>query len=359
MNPDQLPLFELFTRLREHGLPLGIDEYMAVVHALRSGFGVESLDALQQLCRTVWIKTEEEQRVFTYLFEYMLKLDSQPIVPESHEEVSRPESSSSSSIPKHQPRPKFEAEEPVQIAKAVRQSGHHETELKRSHYALLTEYFPVTQRQMKQSWRYLRRPVREGPLEEVDVEATIEKIGREGVLLEPVLVPRRVNRARLMLLIDQDGSMVPFHSLSRQLVETLQRGGRLEQTDVYYFHDYPKDYVYHEPARLNAKPLDDMLEHIDERTGVLIVSDAGAARGNLENGRIKQTEAFILQLKQAVRSLAWLNPMPNNRWQHTSAGQIARFALMFEMSRQGLDAAINVLRGRYVYWEKIYPWMLP
>jgi uncharacterized protein with von Willebrand factor type A (vWA) domain len=32
----------------------------------------------------------------------------------------------------------------------------------------LTDYFPVTRRQMKQSWRYLRRPVREGPLEELD-----------------------------------------------------------------------------------------------------------------------------------------------------------------------------------------------
>jgi hypothetical protein len=31
---------------------------------------------------------------------------------------------------------------------------------------------------------------------------------------------------------------------------------------------------------------------------------------------------------------------------------------MFEMSRQGLNAAISTLRGRYVYWEHPYQWML-
>jgi uncharacterized protein with von Willebrand factor type A (vWA) domain len=211
---------------------------------------------------------------------------------------------------------------------------------------------------MKQSWRYLRRPVREGPLEELDVRATVEKVGREGMLLEPVLVPRRSNRAELILLIDQDGSMVPFHSLSRQLVETVQRGGRLRQAGVYYFHDYPDGYLYRDPARLEVQPLPEALATIGERTAVLIVSDAGAARGNFDSERIERTQAFIEQLQQAVRYYAWLNPMPNRRWSDTTAGEIARLLPMFELSRSGLEAAINALRGQYVYWEKMYQWMI-
>ncbi|MEQ9671280.1 hypothetical protein [Coleofasciculus sp. G2-EDA-02] len=35
---------------------------------------------------------------------------------------------------------------------------------------------------MKQCWRYLRRPVREGIPTELDVEATVAKVGREGIL---------------------------------------------------------------------------------------------------------------------------------------------------------------------------------
>jgi hypothetical protein len=44
--------------------------------------------------------------------------------------------------------------------------------------------------------------------------------------------------------------------------------------------------------------------------------------------------------------------MPNDSWQNTTAGAIASFVPMFEMSREGLNAAINTLRGRYVYWER-------
>ncbi|MEG3864115.1 hypothetical protein QT974_34105, partial [Microcoleus sp. herbarium12] len=40
---------------------------------------------------------------------------------------------------------------------------------------------------------------------ELDVEATVNQIGRQGILLSLVLVPRRVNRSQLLLLIDCGG----------------------------------------------------------------------------------------------------------------------------------------------------------
>jgi len=76
MNPGELPLLELFNRLREHGLQLGVEEYMAVLRALRAGFGVRDRRALEQLCCTVWVKSEEEARLFRRLFEQML---AQPV----------------------------------------------------------------------------------------------------------------------------------------------------------------------------------------------------------------------------------------------------------------------------------------
>ncbi|MGB7442862.1 MAG: hypothetical protein WA919_17490, partial [Coleofasciculaceae cyanobacterium] len=223
----------------------------------------------------------------------------------------------------------------------------HATSLQRLRHILLTEYFPVTKRQMKQSWRYLRRPVREGAPVELDIEATVDKLGRNSILLEPVLVPRRINRTDLVLIVDQEGSMVPFHALSRQLIETAERGGRLRQTRVFYFHDYADEYLYRHPALLNAQPIDEILAEVGERAVVLIVSDGGAARGNFDRERVKYTQEWIEQLQQSVQYLAWLNPMPNDSWQHTTAGEIKEFVPMFEMSRQGMNSAISVLRGRY------------
>jgi hypothetical protein len=89
-----------------------------------------------------------------------------------------------------------------------------------------------------------------------------------------------------------------------------------------------------------------MLTRIPQRTVVLIFSDAGAARGGYSEECIELTEAFLTQLRQRVRYIAWLNPMPQKRWFGTTAGEIARLLPMFEMTRRGLQDAIAVLRGR-------------
>lgn len=374
MKPDELPLLEIFNSLRQrHGLPLGVDEYLVVVRGLQAGFGVGSRQELEQLCCTLWAKSNNESRLIRRLFEQMWKqVESSPKDSISSPIPSPKPEKSEANLPENlslelsdEPKSKLEEpaslsmemDEPVQVVQAVRRSSR-DRELKRPRYSLLNDYFPVTKRQMKQSWRYLRRPVREGVATELDVEATVEKMGREGMLLEPVLVPRRTNRTDLVLMIDQEGSMVPFHALSRQLVETAERGGRLRQTSVFYFHDYADEYLYRHPALLNAQPIDEVLAEVGERAVVLIVSDAGAARGNFDAERVKQTQEWMEKLQQSVRYTAWLNPMPNESWLHTTAGEISQFAPMFEMSRQGMNGAIGVLRGRYVLWERMYSWLM-
>jgi uncharacterized protein with von Willebrand factor type A (vWA) domain len=356
MKPDELPLLEIFNSLRQrYGLPLGVEEYMVVVRSLQAGFGVDSCQELEQLCCTLWAKSNDESRLIRRLFEQMWKqIESRPSdstsTPSLPPTLEKPEEDEPTPELEERPSLSLELDEPLQVVQAVRHS-RRDSELKRPRYSLLTEYFPVTKRQMKQSWRYLRRPVREGAATELDVEATVEKMGREGFLLEPVLVPPRTNRTDLVLMIDQEGSMVPFHALSRQLVETAERGGRLRQTRVFYFHDYADEYLYRHPALLNAQPIDEVLAEVGERAVVLIVSDAGAARGNFDLERVKWTQKWIEQLQQSVQYVAWLNPMPRESWQHTTAGEIKQFVPMFEMSRQGMNRAISVLRGRYFVEE--------
>jgi hypothetical protein len=374
MKLEELPLLDIFNSLRQrHGLPLGVDEYWAVLRSLQAGFGIGSRQEVEQLCCLVWAKSEEENRLVRRLFEQMWRYSPAesendgkcfPDIPEKPKlsSASAESEESSAETPKSEPLPELERHpsptpEPVQAVQAVR-SSRRDRELRRPRYSLLTEYFPVTRRQMKQCWRYLRRPVREGVPTELDVEATVAKMGREAMFLEPVLMPPRSNRTDLVLLIDQEGSMVPFHELSRQLVETARRGGRLRQLRVFYFHDYPDEYLYRHPALLDAQPMSEVLEEIGERATVLIVSDGGAARGNFDQERVESTKVWIEQFQQSVRYCAWLNPIPNEWWQHTTAGEIARLLPMFEMSRQGMNAAVSVLLGRYIAWETMYSWLL-
>jgi hypothetical protein len=270
---------------------------------------------------------------------------SKPSETETDADSSSTATSSAKTVSTQSPEFVIETDDEVQVAQAVKAADIDE-EITDRNFLLTSDYFPVTRRQMKQSWRYLRRPVREGIPTELDIEATVNQIGQQGVLLEPVLVPRRVNRTELLLLIDQDGSMVPFHALSHRLAETAVRGGRLGKAGIYYFHNCPMDYLYHDSYHQEAEAIDDMLPRLPERTVVLIFSDAGAARGGYSEERIELTEKFLTQLRQRVRYIAWLNPMPQKRWFGTTAGEIADLVSMFEMTRRGLQDAIDVLRRR-------------
>jgi uncharacterized protein len=458
VDVNDLPLLELFTKLREVGLPLGIDEYHSVLQAMQAGFGMTDQAALKRLCQTLWVKSAEEKRLFEYHFEQLMgtqaamttsntqsqqrnisqiagnallailaiaivlgvglipkqttQTPNSTSTPRSEQQAAppipdvnlnalptNPETTSQLNTDSNQPNwifwglllvigssagyalfrwgsrqnakqrvdpsisvPKSPLsvagsplplevtqtiEDEIQVAQAVLQATSRHKEIPASRFILSTEYFPVTERQMKQIWRYLRRPVREGAATEFDMEATVNQIGRQGLLLQPILVPPRVNRAELLLLIDQDGSMLPFHDLSHRLTQTALRGGHLGRSGIYYFHNCPIDYLYHDPNHQEAELVSDIVTHIcSDHTAVLIFSDAGAARGGHSKERYELTKQFLAKLKQRVRYIAWLNPMPRSRWNKTTAGEIARLVPMFELSRRGLQDAIGVLRGR-------------
>ncbi|MFK8182539.1 MAG: hypothetical protein AB8B99_04135 [Phormidesmis sp.] len=235
-------------------------------------------------------------------------------------------------------------EDELQVAQSIQQGAHKGAAL--AAFTESNEYFPITRRQMKQSWRHLRRLVREGPATELDIEATIAQVSREGLLIQPALRPRCVNRNQLLLLIDQDGSMVPFHALSVRLAQTAIHGGRLASAGTYYFHNCPTDYLYDDPYHQSAHPISAVLSDMHSGcTSVVIFSDAGAARGAFNQQRLDLTLHFLAQLQSHLHQIVWLNPMPRDRWIGT-AGEIAKRIPMFELTRQGLNQSIDVLRGK-------------
>jgi len=416
---DQLPLLELFYRLREAELPLGITEYELLPRAMLAGFGFDGVKSLMDLCRMLWIKTPDEEIIFQHIFAQWLaerrsmkrapdpeseadregdRESQPPTTPDEGQQVDEDKGESERSRkpvsagkedereapketeeealdtvgeelgrgdegeqltreprrpPPHRDRPKVgravsgTADEATHFL--MTGHGQFRGDPQTRSYRFKADYLPITQRQMKQSWRYLRKSVREGPPVEFDVEATVEKVAREGRLFHPVMRPRRINRAAMVLLVDQEGSMVPFHGFSRRLVETAVRGGKLGQTNVYYFNNYPQNVLYCNPYFSESRTLEAVMGGLHPtRTAVLIFSDAGAARDRYSFERVDMTRAFLRRLTQAVRYVAWLNPMPMERWAHTSAAAIAQSVSMFEISREGLQDAIDVLRGRTI-----------
>jgi uncharacterized protein with von Willebrand factor type A (vWA) domain len=354
MPAQEMPLLDLFLRLQKAGLPLGIDEYQLALRALQAGFGLQDWADLQRLCHTLWVKSAEERRSFDHHFEQMrlqqiARSEKNIQAQEEQSEQAQTPGPSSLSISAIETTSEIIArtKDEIEAAQTIQATGTGYAEPS-AHYISPYEYLPVTRRQMKQSWRYLRRPVRQGLPVDLDIEATVQEIGRTGVLLKPVLVPARLNKTELLLLIDHGGSMVPFQMLSQRLIETVY-GGRLGKVTIYYFHNCPGKYLYRDPAHREGEAVKKILaSRYAPWTGVLVFSDAGAARGGFSSKRIDKVEEFLSAFKRRFRYIAWLNPMPRARWSGTTAGRVERSVAMFELSRQGLDNAISALRGRSV-----------
>ena len=114
------------------------------------------------------------------------------------------------------------------------------------------------------------------------------------------------NQVDLKLLIDWEGSMIPFHSLARQLIHT----SILDHpcTETYYFHDVPRKHFYLDPYKEKFVEYQRWLQSCDpRRSRVLIFSDGGAARRSYSSGRIQQTTTFLTELRMNCKYMVWLN----------------------------------------------------
>jgi uncharacterized protein with von Willebrand factor type A (vWA) domain len=378
---EETPLYRLFNALRRANMVLGLDDYLVALEALQLGYGLNGRDDLCELCQIIWVNSEADRHLFLSIFNELYppqekKLDTadkeetkQDVVVGKREGDSglmrtppkagseAPKSSIESGTEKQQAGEMAVTEKQLEEAAKLAQSDEIQSFWQRPQPEIAlpeeprsdlgVEFLPVTARQMKQSFRHLRQAVREGPRDELDVEKTVENIARKGILLEPVMRARRVNRASLYLLLDQGGSMGPFHPLSRRLVETAEKGSRLRKMEAYYFHNYPADYLYCDPQLMSETAVEQVFNEVNQyRPGMIIFSDAGAARGMYNQRRVNWTYYFITRLRRAARQIAWLNPVPEDRWKNTTAATIASFVPMFAVDRQGLQRAVDVLRGQ-------------
>ena len=347
----QAVLLAVFARLRiDFGL--GVGELLAAYRAVEGGFGAEGPQALREVARLLWCHSldlaDDLDEAFNDVLAQIARHTpaTEPAKPEPPVDKPPPPPSMPPVQPVNIPLPvasPLPVAEPAPLPVKVPIRSMRDMQGPE-----LRAYWPLSRRSMVYAWRYLRRTVKEGPRDVLNIAATVEQTARIGFFLCPVYDRRLMDKNHLVLLIDQGGSMVPFHRCTRDLVETACDGqkSQIQHVDLAYFHNVPPDHVYGDPHLMLPTPLEQLLALIDNDTSVLIVSDAGAARGHRSNGRIRASAEFLALVKRRTTQLAWLNPMPQARWAGTSAQFIARLAPMFQMDREGFGNAIAALRGQ-------------
>jgi uncharacterized protein with von Willebrand factor type A (vWA) domain len=348
VNNQKIPLFDLFLYLRDtRKFLLTPDQYHLLLSALDHGFGLSSREDLKNICFMLWVKAKPDseiaQKFNQYFDAYFNKIDAenQNIQESEKSEPVKPEpikpESEKSELPKPETVPDF-LQPPIALKGGLLPKYKFNINAK---FTLAVTDFPITKRKIQRSFSYLRLPVRQGNLTEVDIDATVDKISEDGFLIAPVMIPRRINRAEVLLLIDVSNSMIPFFLLSQLLVDNLQ-GTKLGKAEVYYFRNCPGEYLFYHPQRPGGKLTSEVLAKLHkQRTVVLIISDGGAARGGVNYERIELTWDFVDELNGCVRQVAWLNPVPENRWRGTSAQGISQVVKMYELDNSGLVAAVR------------------
>jgi uncharacterized protein with von Willebrand factor type A (vWA) domain len=347
-NAEEL-LINVFQRLKRTGLSLGLNELLDVVRAIQGGWGREGQEELGQVARLLWCNSLESIRDFDAAWAAAITaaLDlrptqlpkpslTPPATPMGEPEMNSPLPTQETSAGEVLPEQEFAALPvqapftPVTLDESMR----------------LDAYWPVTRRSMSYTWRYLRRMLPDGPADVVDVQATVERAARQGFYLAPIFRRRQLNHANLILLLDQNGSMVPFHRFTRDVSETATRESAIAQVEIYYFHIVIGEHLYRDPYLTEPINWDVAMARCDGETSVLIVSDAGAARGFRRLPRIRATADFLARMRQHTVLTAWLNPLPDTRWTDTSAAVISQFVKMYQMDPDGFSSAIDVVRGQ-------------
>ncbi|AFZ61271.1 VWA containing CoxE family protein [Anabaena cylindrica FACHB-243] len=344
----------IFYRLREDGFNLSVREYFSALDAIAGGWGTQNKKDFKKLLRLLWCKSAEQQEHLDLIFDTIV-VESEETVEiikeksgKSQEDVKNDKINSDSSVivssttsietpPMVTSKPTIQDLSPLAVTTPQAIQEYDNDDEFNTHY-------PISRRFMVYSWRYLRRPIADGVRDVLDITMTVEEATKQGFFLQPVYRRREKNHAHLLILVDQEGSMTPFHHFSKDLVETAQYESSIEKVNVAYFHNLPAEYIYQNRFLSNKVALETVLNQCDSETRVLIVSDGGAARGYRRRERISATTEVIWEIQQHTNLIAWLNPVPQLRWNSTSAKIISHLVPMFPMNNEGLIQAIATLQ---------------
>lgn len=379
----ELPLYSFFKALQAYDKllqhrALGTDVYLELLEALGQGYGLLDRNELYFICKAFLFKPYHTEDQFKLLFDDYIstlqsensdvevndnkknvsgeKDDDNAIEPQVDEidKTKDVDKKDRDSIPKTKKEEKVtgnkqETQKTISLTfKPVRSanSQYLDTdieEIKNDIYAkrfrLRGSYSSVSPRRVEQGFRSLRVEDDRTVRKRLDLRGTIERVSQKGYLDKLIYEKVTKSKTNIVLLIDQGGSMIAFFHLVNTLIEKAKIVSA-KQPKIYFFKNYPYQKLY-----TNSEHTDsiDFKTFADKnRDPVIILSDAGAARGRYDEKRIKGTDDFLKELKHS--SKVWLNPMPKKRWANNSASYIAELVDMFEATDITFAQAIKTFK---------------
>ncbi len=390
-----------FLALRAAGVKTSLREYLTLQEAMRAGLGDYDIDTFYFLARAVLVKDERLIDRFDRVFAESFKgiLQPQPEGAPGVETVALPEEWLKMLAEKH-----LTEEEKAEIEamggfeklmetlrqRLEEQKGRHEGGSKwigtagtspfgangynpegvrigqdksrhrravkvwdKREFRNLAGDSELGTRNMKVALRRLRRFAREGAAEELDLPGTIGSTARNAGYLDLKMVPERHNAARILLLLDIGGSMDDHVAICEQLFTAAK--SEFKHLVQLYFHNCPYGMLWRD-ARFrtaDALPLPEVINKYDRNWKLVLVGDAAMSPyelvqpgGGISDWNGESGQAWLGRLLSAYPKAVWINPIPEQHWQHTQTVRLIREQMenrMYGLTLEGLDAAMHRL----------------
>jgi uncharacterized protein with von Willebrand factor type A (vWA) domain len=389
---------DLFFGLRGEGIPLGVQEWLTFMEALKKGLHASSLLRFYHLSRACLVKSEAFydafDRVFARVFqgvegsldgitdELLDWLKDPKNLPElTPEQMAEFEQLSNDELMRRFLETLAEQTERHDgggrwIGTGGRSpyghGGTHPTGIRvggpgRSRSAMkvaeerkFVDYrtdLTLDVRQTRTALRRLRHLTRSGLETELDIDETIDETCRNAGEIELMFRSPRRNNVRLVLLMDVGGTMDPYYRPVSSLLTALHEERALQALETYYFHNCVYDVVFRRASmgRDTAMPTADLLRRLDSRWKLLVVGDASMHPAELMepygciDPRMTSETPGIFWLQRLVghfERYVWLNPDEPRIWDHSRTARVVRRLFpMHHLSVEGIADAVSTLVG--------------
>ena len=208
-------------------------------------------------------------------------------------------------------------------------------------------------RNLKVALRRLRKLVREGSDEELDLPGTIRATAHNGGYLDLQMQRTRTNRVKVLLFLDVGGSMDDHVRQVEELFSAAR--SELEHLEHFYFHNCLYERVWRDNrARWDDTiPTFELLRTYGEDYRVIFVGDASMGPyeitepgGSVEHFNEESGATWMRRVTDHWPKAIWLNPVPEAWWRHTySIRQITSLmeGRMYPLTIEGLDRGLRQL----------------
>ncbi|MEQ1649565.1 MAG: VWA domain-containing protein [Hyphomicrobiaceae bacterium] len=207
-------------------------------------------------------------------------------------------------------------------------------------------------RNIKVALRRLRKFVRQGAQDELDLDGTIKGTAHKGYL-DIHLRPERRNAVKVLMFFDVGGSM-DWHIKG---VEELFSAARSEfkHLEFFYFHNCLYESVWKDNARrwTEKTPTWDVLHKYPADYKVVFVGDASmspyeitVAGGSVEHMNEEAGAQWMRRVTDIYEHAIWLNPTPEDQWAWTPSIKVMQTLVngrMYPLTIEGLERAMREL----------------